>query len=167
MFAFREAHRQRDAKVAADLRDDQGERIISARRGGRVAITESDLRTDLATDLDALLNTVNLASGFDLTEFKDVRESILNYGIPAISDRTIDEARVDDIAREIRQALIQFEPRLVPEALVVRRDTTVDRYSLNVRFLVSGEMIADPADVAVEFVADVELGTGKMRLGAR
>jgi type VI secretion system protein ImpF len=134
-----------------------------ARAGSR----KGQLREQLAFDLNALLNTVNMDSSFDLSEFPQVRASILNYGIPEISNRTIDEHRVADIAEEIRTALLQFEPRLQPEALVVTRDNTVDAASLNIRFEVSGEMACDPADVAVEFVADIEIDTGKMRISRR
>jgi type VI secretion system protein ImpF len=167
MFAFREAHKQRDSRKAADLRDEHGQRIISGRRARKGAITEGQLREQLTTDLNALLNTINMQSGFDLSEFPQVRESILNYGIPEISNRTIDEHRVSDIADELRSALLQYEPRLRPEALIVTRDTLVDPDTLNIRFEVSGEMACDPADVAVEFVADIEIDTGKMRIGRR
>ena len=34
-------------------------------------------------------------------------------------------------------------------------------------FIVSGEMACDPAAVAVEFVADIEIDTGKMLVGKR
>lgn len=167
MFAFREAHKERDARVVADLRDEHGARIISGRRARKGAVTEGQLREQLAQDLNALLNTINMETGFDLTEFPRVRESILNYGIPEISNRTIDEHRVADIVDEIRTALIQFEPRLLPEALTVVRDTSVDPHSLNIRFAVMGEMACDPAAVAVEFVADIEIDTGKMRIGKK
>lgn len=167
MFAFREAHKERDARVVADLRDEQGQRIISGRRARKGAITEAQLREQLATDLNALLNTINMDSGLDLSEFPHVRASILNYGIPEISNRTIDEDRVSDITEEIRTALVQFEPRLLPEALVVTRDRSVNPDSLNIRFEVSGEMACDPAAVAVEFVADIEIDTGKMRINRR
>jgi type VI secretion system protein ImpF len=167
MFAFREAHRERDARVVPDLRDEQGQRIISGRRARKGAVSEGQLREQLALDLNALLNTVNMEAGFDLTEFPKVRESILNYGIPEISNRSIDEHRVADIVDEIRAALILYEPRLLPDTLAVIRDTTVDPHSLNIRFAVSGEMACDPAAVAVEFVADIEIDTGKMRIGKR
>jgi type VI secretion system protein ImpF len=167
MFAFREAHRERDARVVADLRDEQGQRIISGRRARKGGVTEGQLREQLTMDLNALLNTTNMDSAFDLSEFPHVRNSILNYGIPDISHRTIDEHRVTDIADEIRVALLQFEPRLLPEALVVTRDNTVDADTLNIRFEVSGEMACDPADVAVEFIADIEIDTGKMRISRR
>jgi type VI secretion system protein ImpF len=167
MFAFREAHRERDARVVPDLRDEDGARIISGRRARKGAVTEGQLREQLAFDLNALLNTVNMESSFNLKEFPRVRASILNYGLPEISNRSIDENRVADIIDEIRTALIQFEPRLLPDALTVTRDTTVDPHSLNLRFAVSGEMACDPAAVAVEFVADIEIDTGKMRIGKR
>lgn len=167
MFAFREAHRERDARKVADLRDEHGQRIIAGRRARKGSITEGQLREQLTLDLNALLNTTNMNSGFDLSEFPHVRESILNYGLPDISSRTIDEHRVSDIADEIRVALLQYEPRLSPDALVVTRDNTVDPDSLNIRFEVSGEMACDPADVAVEFVADIEIDTGKMRISRR
>jgi len=82
MFAFREAHKERDARVVADLRDEHGARIIAGRRARKGAITEGQLREQLAHDLNALLNTINMETGFDLAEFPHVRESILNYGIP-------------------------------------------------------------------------------------
>ena len=40
-------------------------------------------------------------SAEDLTEFDSVRKSILNYGLPDIVHRTIDETSVDDIRDEI------------------------------------------------------------------
>ncbi len=97
-------------------------------------MTEGQLREQLSLDLNALLNTINMETGFDLGEFPHVRESILNYGIPEISNRSIDEDRVASIVDEIRTALILFEPRLIAETLIVTRDMTVDPYSLNVRF---------------------------------
>jgi type VI secretion system protein ImpF len=130
-------------------------------------VTEGQLREQLSLDLNALLNTVNMEAGFDLGDFPRVRESILNYGVPEISNRSIDEDRVADIADEIRTALLLFEPRLVADTLTVTRDMTVDPFSLNIRFAVSGEMVCDPAAVAVEFVADIEIDTGKMRVGKR
>jgi type VI secretion system protein ImpF len=159
MFAFRERHRPR---IVEDSGDDQPGWHARVN-----AITEDDLREELKIDLSALMNTINMASGVDLTDHPWVRRSILNYGIPEISRRTIDDYRVADIAGEIREALLQFEPRLVPESLTVTHDADAGSASLTVRFFVSGEMKADPAAVAVAFVADIELDTGKMRLARR
>ncbi|MBN9442109.1 MAG: type VI secretion system baseplate subunit TssE, partial [Bosea sp.] len=63
MFAFREAHLEKDAKAALDLRGEGGERVIAQRRAApRAAITEPKLRREIGLDLDALVNTINFAS---------------------------------------------------------------------------------------------------------
>lgn len=167
MFAFREAHGKGDARSVPEQLQEHGERIVSGRRGRTTTVTERELRVELLRDLNELLNTVNMEAAFDLAEFPRVRESILNYGIHEISNRTIDEDRLSDILGEIRTALLLFEPRLVPETVNVTRDMSVNPDSLNIRFEVSGDMMADPVAVAVEFVADIDAGTGKMRIGRK
>src|SRR3954447_7720951 len=113
MYAFRSAYAARDATKKVDLRDESGERIISGRRSvGRSPITESMVRREVARDLEALMNTVALESAEDLTEFAYVRKSVLNFGLPDIVHRTIDEAAVSDVQAEIESVLTNFEPRL-------------------------------------------------------
>ena len=62
-----------------------------------------------------------------------MRRSILNYGLPDIGARTIDEARVAMIAGEVRAALQIYEPRLDPRTITVTRDETV-KDGLRIRF---------------------------------
>ncbi|WP_342362957.1 type VI secretion system baseplate subunit TssE [Terrarubrum flagellatum] len=142
-------------------------RVIAGRRTIKGSVTESQLREQLAIDLNSLLNTVNLECAHDLKEFDHVRTSILNYGIPEISNRTIDENRSSGIVGEIKTALLVFEPRLLPDTVRVTRDDSVSIDSLNVRFMVAGEMACDPVAVPVEFVADIEMETGKLKIGRR
>lgn len=167
MFAFREAHREKDARKIIDERDSAGVRILAGRRSIKGSVTEIQLRAQLSRDLNMLLNTVNLDSAFELAEFPQVRESILNYGIPEISDRTIDENRTSDIVDEIKTALLSFEPRLMSQSIKVRRDETIDADSLRIRFLVTGDMTCDPVAVAVEFTADLEIDSGKLLVSGR
>lgn len=165
MFAFRSAFEARDAKSKVDLRDEAGERVISSRRfSPRAAITEPVLRREVARDLEALMNTVALESSFDLTETEHVRRSILNFGFPDLSHRTIDENSLDDIKDEIKTVLINYEPRLLPDSVYVNRDVTVDQAELKIRFVVNAELFCDPVNVPVEFVAEVELDTAKIQI---
>ena len=101
MFAFREAHRAKDARVQLDLRDAGGERVVAGRRAApRTAITESKLRQEIAIDLETLVNTINFGSSTDLSRFENVRRSILNRGFPDIQNKSIDEHRVEAIKCE-------------------------------------------------------------------
>src|SRR5690349_9409620 len=92
MFAFRSAFAARDAKKKTERFDESGERVVTGRRSaGRTPITESQLRREVAVDLEALMNTVALESAEDIEEFDHVRKSILNFGFPDIAHRSIDE----------------------------------------------------------------------------
>ncbi len=158
MYAFRSAHAARDATTKIDQRDESGERVIAGRRtAGRTPITEALLRREVAHDLEALMNTVAFESSEDLTGFDCVRRSVLNYGLPDIAHRTIDEAAVDDVKDEIEAVLRHFEPRLASDSIQAARDTTVDRTELKVRFVVQADLRCEPVNVPVEFVADVDV----------
>jgi len=162
MHVFRAAHEAKDAKRIIDQRNETGERVIASRRlRARQVITESMLRREVSRDLDALLNTVALDATVDMDDAPHVRKSILNYGLPDLSKRTIDESGVDDIPDEIRTAIISFEPRLAPGSLRIERDNSVDPVELKIRFLVRAELVCHPIHVPVEFVADI-VETGKI-----
>lgn len=165
MYAFRSAHEARDAKKSLDLRDESGERIIASRRASpRAAITESMVRREVARDLEMLMNAIAMGSTLDLDGYDHVERSIVNFGFPDISHRTIDESSVMDIKDEIRTVLTNYEPRLRPDSIQVVRDTDIDEAELRVRFLVNADLFCDPVDVPVEFIAEVELDSGKVRI---
>lgn len=165
MSIFRIAHNKRDAKVALDLRNSSGERVIAARRSTyRTPISEAGLRREVASDLIDLLNTTNLGSAEDLSDTPEVARSILNYGLPDLAWRTIDENRLIEIAREIETALTSFEPRLSQRSIRARRDDAVETDELKLRFVVSAELRTHPIATPVEFVADVDIDSGKIRI---
>jgi type VI secretion system protein ImpF len=165
MFAFRAAHEKHDAKKALDLRDAHGERVIAPRRApSRAPISESGLRREVSGDLGDLLNTVNLDAAIDLEEAPHVARSVLNFGFPDLTTRTIDEHRLLEISRELEQALTTFEPRLSVGTLKVGRDPFVDIEALRVKFFIRADLRAEPMDVPVEFIAEVELDSGKIKV---
>jgi len=168
MFAFREAHRAKDAKVHLDLRDAGGERVVAGRRAApRTAITESKLRQEIAIDLETLVNTINFGSSTDLSRFDNVRRSILNRGFPDIQNKSIDEHRVGAIKTELAQVLLAYEPRLMKQSIVVERDEGLDKAELKIRFVVRADLNCEPLNIPVQFVADVELDTGKIAIKNR
>jgi type VI secretion system protein ImpF len=158
MHVFRAAHAARDATKKINLRDEAGERIIAGRRAiSRAPITESLLRREVAQDLEALMNTVALESSEDLTGLDHVRKSILNFGLPDLVHRTIDESGVEEVKGEIEAAMANFEPRLARDTVHAARDRKVDPVELKIRFVVQAELRCDPVDVAVEFIADLDI----------
>lgn len=163
MYAFREAFEKKDATTIEDVRID-GERIIAERSTiGRRGTQEGLLKADLAIDLGALVDTINLASVVDLDGFDYVKKSVLNYGLDDLVRITLGSAASQTIVDNLKAALLQHEPRLSAETLVVEEtDQRDDDVNQKVRYRVRGELICRPLDIPVEFVAELDKGTGKV-----
>ncbi len=165
MLAFRSAHASRDARNRVDQRDEFGNRIVAGRRSsGRAPISEVLLRREVARDLESLLNTIAMESTQDLSKHERVRRSILNYGFPDISHRSIDEISVDDLNNEIANVVMTYEPRLVRNTIRARRDTAITAADLKLRFIVQADLRCEPLNVPIEFIADVDIETGEIQI---
>lgn len=168
MYAFRAAARAGDAKKKVDIRE-EGERVIAQRRASttrRRSLSDMALRNLLAEDVANLLNTINMESdsGEMLDGLPNARKSILNYGLPDLASRTIDEKRrIDMIRGEITDALMQYEPRLISRTIKILRDEE-NEDDLSIRFVVHSDMRADPMPTSVEFVTEVELASGEIKI---
>ena len=164
MYVFRAAHAQRDARLEIESRTDTEEKsLVRARQAQRSAITDKTLRVEVARDLEMLMNCISLDSTIDLKDFPAVRRSILNFGFPDISRRTIDELEVSDLDAEILEVLRRYEPRLKDSSLRVVRDKTVDTDELKIRYIVNAELVCEPLNIPLKFVADLEIVTGKIK----
>lgn len=164
MFAFRAAAEAGDARKHIDERDG-GERVVSSRNlMRRRGADEAVLRRDLATDLVSLLNTIDLGSTEELDGLDYVGRSVLNYGLYDVGHLTSEDEGVEDIAQDLLAALVHHEPRLRGETLNVERDSQFDDVDQKVRFNISAEMICHPLDVPVEFIAEVDVGSGKIEV---
>ncbi|WEX10872.1 GPW/gp25 family protein [Chelativorans sp. AA-79] len=164
MYAFREAFEAGDSRKLVEERLG-GERVVTSRASlARRGTDEVRLKRNLVIDLLALVNTVDLGSAVDLSDMEWVRQSVLNFGLPDITHLTSDEEGVDDIAKYLADALLQHEPRLDPDSLVVTRDEFFDDVEQRVRFRVSADMACRPADVPIDFVAEIDISSGKVLL---
>ena len=164
MYAFRAAHQEHDAAVRIDVREN-GERVLATRRvTTRAPITEGELRKLVSSDISALMNTVNLELAEDLSDVPEVRRSILNFGLRDLARLSLDEDAVHGVAKELEVALRDFEPRLAPKTIKVRRDDKVSPDELRVRFLVSADLRLQPVNVPMQFVAEIELDSGKIKI---
>ncbi|MCC6204001.1 MAG: GPW/gp25 family protein [Hyphomicrobiales bacterium] len=162
MSAFREAAAARDARKRM-VQTVAGERIVPGRHSSQRKGDEASLKRDLSVDLVALLNTIELGASVDLDGLDNVRRSIINYGLRDIGRLTSEDRRVDQIKDDLRTALMQFEPRLNPETIQIERNDSEDS-DQRIRFFVAVEMFCKPTDVSVDFVADLDVGSGKISL---
>lgn len=166
LYVFRHAHRAGDARKPLDIRDADGARVISGRRGlARNPVSEDVLQAEVTGNIVAILNTVHLQASEDLSEQPAVARSILNYGIQDLTSLTAKDARLDGVAAGILRALLDYEPRLVPKSIVVTRDREAERsVDGTVRFRVQADLIASPLNIPVEFVAEADRESARFQV---
>lgn len=83
-------------------------------------VTPSQMRDIVQRDLAFLLNTTNAEDLIDRERHGDAASSTVNFGVPPLAGSYLSERRWADIERIIRRAITDYEPRLLPETVIVR-----------------------------------------------
>ncbi|MEL6522315.1 MAG: GPW/gp25 family protein [Pseudomonadota bacterium] len=162
MYAFREAHRARDAKAdGVEYRD--GERVLTERAAmRRRGANETQLKRNLEIDLVHLANTINLDAILKLDDYNYVSRSILNYGVVDLSNMTSEDVKYSNLPQRLATALLNCEPRFIPEAMQVDMREEFDDVNQKLVFDIYAEMACKPLDIPLEFTAEIDVGSGKM-----
>ena len=83
-------------------------------------ITKSRLRQAVLRDLAWLFNATRLEAEVDMSKAPYAQRSVINFGLPAFAGRCASSLEVNELERAIRQAIVDFEPRILPGTLRVR-----------------------------------------------
>ncbi|SIO01238.1 type VI secretion system baseplate subunit TssE [Vannielia litorea] len=163
MYAFREAFKARDAKIDTTTYTD-GQRVLHERSAmRRRGANEAQLKRNLEIDLVALANTINLDAALDIEDLEYVGKSILNYGLVDLSNLAAGENKALGVPRKLARALLNNEPRFVPSSMNVRMREEFDEVNQKLVFDITAEMACKPVDIPLEFVAEIDVGSGKMK----
>lgn len=161
--AFREAARAGDARRSDVSYAADGARIVS-QHSNRQASNETQLRQSLDIDLAHLLNTTNLDAVQNLDAHPNVRRSVLNFGMQDLVHLTTDSAKLSHLADSLRRALLAHEPRLDADTLAITQKDDLDEVNQRIAFAVQADLRCRPVDVPLEFVAEIDVGSGKVDL---
>ena len=128
------------------------------------------LREGVLRDLAWLLNTTSLLSNIDVPKLPHLANSVLNYGVPDLSGNSISSLDLARLERAIRQAIWDFEPRLVRATVSVRAlsGASVDHNKLT--FEIEADMWAQPYPERLFLKTELDLERGAVTLaeaGAR
>ncbi len=92
-----------EARTVVNDTPETGEsRFISNRR----------LREYVCRDLALLLNSTGIGEVVDLERYPQVRNSVLNYGMPSVAGRSAAATDRQRMARTIEEVISRFEPRI-------------------------------------------------------
>ena len=149
-------------KLVADveisgMRDSETETPTIARENFRFytvpkleRFNEAALRATVRRELAWLLNTTNFATLNDLEAYPRIVNSVLNYGVPDLAGKSMTRRIILQRAREIRQAIRTFEPRIDGESLNVEPIEEPDRINA-VTFVIQGDITAAAQAMPVKF----------------
>ncbi len=145
------------------LTDEQPDKKVESR--DKRVLSPAKLRESVRRDLAWLLNTTNLASVEDLDAIPEVASSTLNYGVPDLSGRTKSTVKPDELERLIRQAIWQFEPRLIRSSVVVTAvgDNRDIRFN-NMSFVIQAQLWAQPVPLRLFLKTELDLESGDARV---
>ena len=145
------------------LTDDEPDQRVESREQRVFSLTR--LREAVLRDLAWLLNTTNLEAGTRLDAYPEVRHSVLNYGIPDLSGVSVSSLNVGELERDLRQAIIDFEPRILSHSLTVRLETNESQMSHTaMTFLIEGELWAQPVPLRMYLKTEIDLDIGDVQV---
>jgi type VI secretion system protein ImpF len=136
-------------------------------------ITRARLRACVLRDLGWLFNTTAPSGDVQvgeetrtLSDWRYVAQSVLNYGLPALSGRLVSGLDLTELERAMRDAILAFEPRILPDTLEVTSIPLEDpqRHHNVITMQISGQLWAQPFPLELLIKTDLNLESGEVRL---
>lgn len=120
------------------------------------------LRDCVRRDLAFLLNSTHLAAVQDLGDYPEVERSTLNYGIPDLAGRPASTVDRSGLARRIRRAILDFEPRLIAGTVKVEAVVDPAQNSPNaLHFDIQADLWSEPIPLRLYLRTDLDLEDGE------
>jgi type VI secretion system protein ImpF len=136
-------------------REAREKRVLSMRK----------LRESVQRDLAWLLNSSNLETVQDLDEYPLVSHSVINYGLPDLAGKAASGIDLAGAERMLRQAIWDFEPRILRNTVRVRAVVASDQMNRNaVAFEIEGDLWAQPVPLHLFLRTEIDLDSGSFSI---
>ncbi|HKQ26848.1 MAG TPA: type VI secretion system baseplate subunit TssE [Burkholderiales bacterium] len=146
------------------LTDDEPDKNVEAT--DKRVLNKAQMRQAVLRDLAWLFNTTELGSGEDLSGTPRVQRSVLNFGLPALAGESASALDPTDLERGVREAILAYEPRILPSSLRVRTivtETQLDQHNV-VSVEIEGFLWAQPVPLALLLRTELDLETGRVEI---
>ena len=128
-------------------------------------MSKAQLRQAVLRDLSALFNAVQpLGAGADGDPM--LMSSVLNYGLPPLSGQLASRLDVNVLERVIREAIVRFEPRILPDTLQVRAleaTSVLDTHNV-IEFEIRGHLWSQPVPLEILLRTQLDLEAGQVEV---
>jgi type VI secretion system protein ImpF len=128
-------------------------------------ITKGKLRQAVLRDLAWLFNATR-PSDVDWTGLPEAERSVINYGLPSLSGETASTLDVIELENGIRQAIIDFEPRITPSSLQVEAlvgEDQLDHHNV-VSVQIRGQLWSQPVPIELLLRTELDLESGEVEI---
>lgn len=145
------------------LTDDEPDRRSEA-ESGRV-MSKTQLRQAVLRDLGGLFNAVQ-PLGSEAATYPLLADSVLNFGLPPLSGQLASRLDVGTLETAIRDAIIRFEPRILPETLQVaalESSDVLDTHNV-VEFEIRGHLWSQPVPLEILLRTQLDLEAGQIEI---
>ena len=144
------------------LVDEAPEKLLEGRNDR--TITLSQYREGVIRDIVWLLNSHAHTPDEGLSDFPDVETSVFNFGMRSVTGLVASNLDSSKFEKEMRRALLCFEPRILPKSLEVRARKSEDISHPNLLNVeIRGELWAYPFPEKLFIKTKVDMETGAVR----
>jgi type VI secretion system protein ImpF len=145
------------------LTDDEPDKKLEPRQ--QRVISKRRMREAVLRDLAWLFNTTRLDPDMDPVSLPYARRSVINFGLPALSGQTASSIEVTDLERAVRQAILDFEPRILPATLRVRtlESGNFDHHNV-IGVEISGQLWSQPIPIDLLVRTEIDLESGQVEV---
>ncbi len=146
------------------LTDDEPEKKLESRDQRVISIAK--LRACILRDVSWLLNSVQLAATEDLSDFPAVERSVLNYGVPSFAGGSIGQLGIAHIETAIREAVLRYEPRLIPDTVKVKlvQESLHNDAHNTIALEIDAQLWCQPLPLQMFMKTELDLELGAARL---
>ncbi len=129
-------------------------------------VSKGRLKRTVLRDLVWLLNTTCHNTENQLEFYPEIRRSVINYGIPVLSGKNFSGVDWRELERSIHEAILVFEPRILPDTLKVKALVPTDAMGHHnvLQFELRGELWSMPFPIELLIRSELDLETGQMTL---
>jgi type VI secretion system protein ImpF len=130
---------------------------------GRSELNLTSLKESIINNLSGLLNTTHLEASRDLSRWKHIQSSVLNYGVPEINGALLSSVDAVEIERRMKQAIARFEPRLIRESVGVQIIADKSKMGPNsLQMVISGSFLEGELESSLHLNVQVDLESGRV-----
>lgn len=124
-----------------------------------------DIKSCVKRDLEWLFNAIQYVPNQELHELPETVRSVINFGIPDFSGKTVSGLDMAQLERLLLQAIIDFEPRIIRKTLTVKVIADQNKNEHNVFvFEIEGEICAKPLPLRLHLRTELELESSQVTI---